>query len=160
MLMYRYILTAAFAAVLALPAFAQASDDAAHEVSVEVATVRSISVGADLGLTLAAPSAGDTDLTYTGSSTYGVITNATGDVITASVSGLPTSGLSLSATYGAPSGATGGTDVGLSAAATNVVTGVSQVSASGLSIAYTATAALDLAPGTYDLDVTYTVTAP
>ena len=75
----------------------------------------------------------------------------------ASVSGLPTSGLALSASYGAPSGATGASDVSLSSTDANAVTAISQVSASGLSIAYTATADLDLAPGTYPLDVTYTI---
>lgn len=155
--MSRLALLAALALGLAVPAGAQATADAAHTVTVEVTTVRAISVGADLTLALAAPAPGDASLRYSGSSTYGVLTNTAGDVVTASVAGLPAAGLTLQGTYGAPAPAVGLSDVVLTETEQTVVIGVSYTSEDGLSIDYEAETDLDLPPGQYDLAVTYTI---
>jgi len=157
--MFKYALLATLAVVLAFPAAAQGSPSASHSVNINVPTIRVLTLtGGDVTMSISSVETTDTELTFTGSSSYNMLTNGSDDKITAVVASVP-EGLSLTGTYAAPGSATGGTDVDLTTTATSVVTGLARQRANGQSISYTATAGLDVDPGDYTFDLTYTILA-
>jgi hypothetical protein len=152
------------AAAVALAAAALAARDASAQtatqtVSYEVTAVDQISVAGSPSLVINGATAGSALTSATASGTYAVTTNGTNRKITASIdSDMPT-GLTLTVTLGAPTGATSTGAVTLSTTDEDVVTGITEVNESGLSISYGLSAALTagvVAAG--NKTVTYTVT--
>ena len=94
-----------------------------------------------------------------GGSSYAITTNETNQKITAALDLPMPTGLSLSVMLGAPAGAASAGARTLGSSATDVVTGISAVSASALPITYamSATSAASSASGTRT--VTYTITS-
>jgi hypothetical protein len=134
-----------------------ASDTATQDVDVTVSAVNEISVGGAVALNINSASAGGNP-SGTASSTYAITTNsASSKKITAQLAAPLTSGLSLSVTLQAPSTGTSAGATVLSTSASDVVTSIEAVAASSLTIGYTATATVAVAPNTYAADVTYTV---
>ncbi len=92
------------------------------------------------------------------SSTYSITTNsATSKKITAQLTSALTAGLSLSANLQAPSTGTSAGAVVLSTTPSDAVTSIEAVAATGLTISYSATATVSVAPNTYSAEVTYTI---
>lgn len=148
---------------VALASSAGAASSATQDVDITVQSVNEISVGGTVTLTINSATAGQNP-TGTASSTYAITTNsATSKKITAQLAAPLGTGLTLSVLLQAPSGATSSgslaTPVALSSsAASDVVTSIEAVAASGLTIDYSATATVSVAPNTYSADVTYTIT--
>jgi hypothetical protein len=152
-----YKLAAAIAALLATSRLASAADTATQDVDITVQTVNEISVGSTVTLTVNSATAGGNP-TGTASSTYSITTNsAASKKITAQLAGALTSGLSLSANLQAPSTGVSAGAVTLSTTASDAVTSIEAVAATGLTIGYSATATVAVAPNTYAADVTYTI---
>lgn len=156
---------AQFASALVLAVSVLAARDASAQtatqtVSYEVTAVDQISVSGAPSLVVNAATAGNALTAATASGTYAVTTNGSDRKITASVdSNLPT-GVTLTVTLGAPTGATSAGAVTLSTTAQDVVTGISTVNESGLSIDYGLSASITagVVPAG-NRTVTYTVTA-
>ena len=156
---------AQFASALVLAVSVIAARDASAQtatqtVSYEVAAVDQISVSGSPSLVVNAATAGNALTAATASGTYAVTTNGSDRKITASIdSNLPT-GVTLTVTLGAPTGATSAGAVTLSTTAQDVVTGISTVNESGLSIDYGLSASITagVVPAG-NRTVTYTVTA-
>ncbi len=137
----------------AAPAAAQLAS-ASHNVTITVSAVDVISVSGDLTIDL-----NTVALSNTASATYDLTTNGTGRKISAALSTDYSAGLTLDVAVSAPVGS--GTSVGLvtlSPTAQDVVTGISNVSETGLAVDYTATATPSVPPGSESRQVTYTVT--
>jgi hypothetical protein len=147
---------------IALSGSAWAASSATQDVDITVQSVNEISVGSTVTLTINSATAGQNP-SGTASSTYAITTNsATSKKITAQLGAALSTGLTLSVYLQAPSGATSsGTPaapVALSnASASDVVTSIDAVAASSLTIDYTATATVAVAPNTYAAEVTYTI---
>jgi len=129
-----------------------------HTVNVEVAAISEIAITGNATLTINSATAGSDPDDATDSATYAVTTNESGVKIAAAASVNMASGVTLSVTAGAPTGATSAGDVTLSTTAANVVTGLGTVSQSGMSLGYTlaATAAAGQVAATA-VTVTYTI---
>ena len=151
------------ALLLAVVPTASAQSDT-QDVTVVVEEVNEISISNPVTLTLSASTAGGgfDDATNSGS-TYAVTTNGTGKKITAKLGAEFAAGISLRVSVAAPAGATAaGSAQALNAAtAVDLVTGLSQVSESGLGITYTASATSAASPnGAGETQtVTFTVTS-
>lgn len=156
---------AQFASVFVLAVSVLAARDASAQtatqtVSYEVAAVDQISVSGSPSLVVNAATAGNALTSATASGTYAVTTNGADRKITASIdSNLPT-GVTLTVTLGAPTGATSAGAVTLGTTAQDVVTGISTVNESGLAIDYGLSASITagVVPAG-NRTVTYTVTA-
>lgn len=153
-----------FAAAMGIAAAFAATDASAQTatqtVSYEVAAVDQISVSGSPSLVVNSATAGSALNSATASGTYAVTTNGTGRKITASIdSNMPT-GVTLTVSLGAPTGATSAGTVTLSTTAQDVVTGIATVNESGLSISYGLSAAISagVVPAG-NKTVTYTITA-
>jgi len=148
----------------AAPAFAQVNDSDAHNVTIDAPAVVSIAVGADVTISLAAPTPGS-PLEGTTTSTYAITTNMASNKISAYITGAAgySSGVRLFSQLAAPG--TGGSSAGeleLVAGAGNavdLVTGIPPTQQGGLQINYRATAPATT-PDTYNetREVTYTIT--
>lgn len=153
----RWQFLAGVAAVAATVGGARAADTATQDIDITVQAVNEITVGATVTLNINSATAGGQP-SGTASSTYSITTNsATSKKITAQLSTALTSGLTLSANLQAPST---GTSVGatpLTTTPADVVTSIEAVAATGLTIGYSATATVSVAPNTYSADVTYTI---
>lgn len=113
--------------------------------------------------TVTLPSLGETAETPSGAAAYSVITNTGAPKeIHASLDQALPSGLSLQAEVSAPEskgrGATSSGWTSLSTGEAVVVQGVQKADDSGVPIAYRASATAEVAPDTYSLTVTYTIT--
>ena len=134
-----------------------AADTATQDVDITVQAVNEISVGAAVTLNVNSATAGVSP-TGVASSTYSITTNsATSKKITAQLTSALTAGLSLSANLQAPSTGTSAGAVVLSTTASDAVTSIEAVAATGLTISYSATATVAVAPNTYTAEVTYTI---
>jgi hypothetical protein len=143
--------------VVAAGGSVQAADTATQDVDITVQAVNEISVGSAVSLTVTTATAGS-EPTGTAGSTYSITTNsATSKKITAQLGGALTSGLSLTANLQAPSTGSSAGATSLSTTAADVVTSIEAVAASGLTIGYSASATVAVAPNTYAVDVTYTI---
>lgn len=150
--------TTTFALIaLASTSFAQ-SNVASQQVSINVAEIAVIAVTGNVSMTINAATAGQAPDAATASSTYNVTTNGTNKKITAELDLAMPTGLTLSATMAAPSGASSAGKQALSATAVNLVTGITKVSGTGLSLAYEAVSTVDATPDNYARTVTYTIT--
>ena len=154
-----------FAAAFAVAAAALAARDASAQtatqtVSYEVSAVNEISVSGSPSLVISAATAGSGLTSASASGTYAITTNETDRKITAEIDSDMPSGVTLSVSLAAPSGATSTGVVTLSSTAVDVVTGVSTVNQSGLSISYGLSA--NVSAGVVSAGnrtVTYTITA-
>jgi hypothetical protein len=153
------------AATLAIAASVFAAKDASAQtatqtVSYEVAAVDQISVAGSPSLVVNSATAGNALNSATAGGTYAVTTNGTNRKITASIDTNMPSGVTLTVSLGAPTGASSAGTVTLSTTAQDVVTGITTVNESGLSIGYGLSAAITagvVAAG--NKTVTYTITA-
>jgi hypothetical protein len=148
---------AGVAAVVATVGGVHAADTATQDIDITVQAVNEITVGTTVTLNINSATAGGAP-SGTASSTYSITTNsATSKKITAQLSAALTSGLTLSANLQAPSTGTSTGDTPLSTTPSDVVTSIEAVAATGLTIGYSATATVSVAPNTYSADVTYTI---
>jgi hypothetical protein len=153
------------AATLAIAASVFAANDASAQtatqsVSYEVAAVDQISVAGSPSLVVNSATAGSALNSATASGTYAVTTNGSNRKITASIDSNMPSGVTLTVSLGAPTGATSAGTVTLSTTAQDVVTSITTVNQSGLSIGYGLSA--DITAGVVpagNKTVTYTITA-
>jgi hypothetical protein len=134
------------AAALALMTLAVAGTAGAQTpsqtINFSVAAINQVAVSGTvtLDVTTAVAGGNPTQATDNGS-TWAVTTNQSGAKISASLDSDMPAGLTLQVSLGAPAGATSVGAVTLSSASVDLVTGVSQVAASGLSMNYTLDAA-------------------
>lgn len=137
-----------------------AAQTATQTVTFQVDPINQISVTGTPSLSITAATAGSapTSVTATGA-TYAVTTNQTGAKITGQIGSAMPSGVTLSVTLGAPSGATSAGEQALTTSAVDLVTGITKLNASGLSITYglAATSAAGVITATTRV-VTYTIT--
>ncbi|NNE70001.1 MAG: hypothetical protein HKN29_06510 [Rhodothermales bacterium] len=116
-----------------------------QSVTVSVDTINELSVSGNVTLTISTATAGsapdeDTDA----ASTYAVTVNGTGKKITGSLDADYTTGITLELLLAAPTGGTA-VEKTLSTAAQDLVTGFGKVAESGLTVTYTASAAVTVA---------------
>jgi hypothetical protein len=129
-------------------------------VSYEVSAVNEISVSGSPSLVISAATAGSGLTSASASGTYAITTNETDRKITAEIDSDMPSGVTLSVSLAAPSGATSAGAVTLSSTAVDVVTGVSTVNQSGLNITYGLSATVSAGVvSAGNRTVTYTITA-
>ena len=134
---------------------------ATQTVTFSVVPVSRIAVSGTAGpivVATATPGSPPTSASMGGTS-YAITTNETNQKISAALDAPMPAGVSLAVALGAPSGASSTGSMTLTTAASDVVTGISSVSATALPIVYTlsATATAPVAPGTRT--VTYTIAA-
>jgi hypothetical protein len=150
------------AAALALVTLAVAGTAGAQTqtINFSVAAINQLALsGNTVTLNIVSAAAGSNPTQATdNASTWAVTTNQSGAKISASLNSDMPSGLTLQVSLGAPAGASSVGAVTLSSASADLVTGVSQVAASGLAMNYTldATPAAGVTSGTRT--VTYTIT--
>ena len=150
-------LTALALSTLGSTAYAQ-SNVASQQVSINVAEIAVISVTGNVSMTISSATAGQTPDAATASSSYSMTTNGSNKKITAELDVAMPTGLTLSATMAAPSGASSAGQQALTATAVNLVTGITKVRSSGLSLNYEARSTVDASPDNYSRTVTYTIT--
>ena len=150
-----------FAALLALGSIhtvaAQTSDDASHEVTIDIEEMNAITVGSDVTITLDAVTAGQAPTPKSAESTYRLTTNSTdARKVTAAISGFDQEGITLKAELTAPGAGQSAGQKTLTDEPVNLVNDISQTAGTG-SITYTAEATAQSDPGSYSQTVTYTV---
>lgn len=129
---------AALAAALGLAYSSQvcAGTTAATMATYEVTAINEIALsGAAPSLTVSAAVAGSAPTAVTSSQTYAVTTNQTAKISAALDTNMP-SGLTLTASMAAPSGATSNSAVTLTDSDHDLVTGITGLNASGLQLTY------------------------
>ena len=155
-------LTLLGAALIALGVTAYAGPTATQTVTYEVSAINELSVSAaTASLTVNSATAGSAPSAVTDSTTtYAVTTNETNRKITGSINSNMGSGVTLSVTLGAPTGATSTGKQALSTVAADLVTGISALNETGKSITYelAATTAAGVVPSATKT-VTLTITA-
>lgn len=131
-------LRASLVAVLAAASSAFASDTATQTVTFSVSAINEISVSGNPGaLTVSAATAGSAPTPVSNSSTsYAVTTNEEGRKITAEIDEAMPTGVTLTASLAAPTGATSAGAVALTAVAQDAVTGISTLNEGGKTITY------------------------
>lgn len=150
--------------IFGLGSVAWAASSDTQTVTYEVSAINEISVSADtVSLTISTATAGsEPDPATDNSTTYNITTNGTGMKITGAIDSAMPTGLTLEVNLAAPTGATGGTDVDISSAtetsAADLVTGITQVAEDNLTITYTLSATVEVAPTSGSKTVTFTVT--
>jgi hypothetical protein len=153
-------LAALVAALLSSTAFG--GPTATQTVTYEVAAINELSVSAaTASLTVNAATAGGAPNAVThATTTYAITTNESNRKITGALNSNMPSGVTLSATLAAPTGATSGGKMSLSTTAADLVTGISTLNESGKTITYelSATAAAGVVPSATKT-VTLTITA-
>jgi hypothetical protein len=133
---------------------------ATQTVTFQVDAINQIAVTGSPTLEISTAVAGSAPTSVTSSgNTWAVTTNQTGAKITGSIASNMPAGLTLSATLGAPAGATSAGIKALSAVATDLVTSITKLNASALALTYQldATAAAGVVTSSTRL-VTYTIT--
>jgi len=134
-----------------------AADSATQDVDITVQSVNEISVGTAVTLNVNSATAGVNPTGLVGS-TYSITTNSTASKkITAQLAGALSGGLALSVNLQAPSTGTSAGTTLLSTSPVDVVNSIEAVTASGLTISYSATATVAVAPNSYVAEVTYTI---
>jgi hypothetical protein len=146
---------------LTLPAHAQSSDQASHDVSITVQEINAISVSGNVEIVLDAAQPGEAPTPKTATSSYALTTNSTQNrKITGVLSSSYDGNIQLAANLTAPqTGQSTGKTTLESGTAKDLVTDIAPTSEKNLNITYTASASASDAPGTYTQTVTYTVTA-
>ena len=120
------------------PNQAVAGSSATQTVTYEVQAINELAVsGSSASLTVNAATAGSapTSVTDTGT-TYAITTNETNRKITGSINTSMPSGVTLSVTLGAPTGASSAGKQALDTTAVELVSGISTLNESGKSISY------------------------
>jgi hypothetical protein len=148
-------------AALALTASASiaGAQTGTQTVTFAVAAINQLSFTGTPSLTINAATAGSAPTSVSTSTlTYAITTNESDKKIRASLDTDMPTGVTLKANMAAPSGALSASDQALSATAVNLVTGITQLNASGLSLTYTleATAGAGVVAST-TRTVTYTI---
>lgn len=145
---------------MALTGPAHAAATATTTATFEVDAINEIALtGAPPVLTINAAAAGVAPTPVTATQTYAITTNQTAK-ISASIDTVMPDGLVLTASMAAPTGATSNNAVALTTAAQDLVTGITNVSQTGLLLTYglSATAAVGVTASS-TRTITYTVTA-
>ncbi|MBV9110969.1 MAG: hypothetical protein JO306_16290 [Gemmatimonadetes bacterium] len=147
-------------ALVALTAAKSHAQSNTQDVSLEVQAINQISFTGSPSLVISTATAGSAPTSATANATYAITTNESNKKVTAQIDTDVPTGVTLSASLAAPSGATSAGAVSLSTVAQDVVTSISNVNASGLNVTYTlsATAAAGVVPST-TRTVTYTIVA-
>jgi hypothetical protein len=133
---------------------------ATQTVTFQVDAINQVGVTGTPTLDISTATAGSAPTSVTSATnTWAVTTNQTGAKITGSIASNMPAGLTLSATLGAPTGATSAGIKSLSTVAVDLVTGITKLNASGLSLTYQldATAAAGVVVSTTRV-VTFTIT--
>ncbi len=133
---------------------------ATQTVTFQVSAINQVAVTGSPSLVINSASAGSAPTSVTAAgNTWSVTTNQSGAKITASIPSAMPTGLTLSASLAAPAGATTAGLKALSTVATDMVTGITKLNASGLSLSYQldATAAAGVVASATRV-VTYTIT--
>ncbi|MEI9894765.1 MAG: hypothetical protein WDN28_12980 [Chthoniobacter sp.] len=150
------------AGILSLSQNAFAGNTAEQVVTYEVQAINELSVSAGTAtLTVNSATAGSAPNVATDTTTsYAITTNETNRKITGALSANMPTGVVLSATLAAPTGATSGGKLALSTTAADLVTGVATLNESGKGISYelSATSAAGVVPSATKT-VTLTITA-
>jgi hypothetical protein len=128
--------------VAAVAATARAQETATQTVTYSVSAISEIEVSGDPGALAVTSASGGTFTDATdASTTYNVSTNTTGAKITAAINTAMPAGLTLKVNLTAPTGGTSAGAITLGTTDVDAVTGITQVSESGKTIAYTLSAA-------------------
>jgi len=147
-------------AIVALSAGTAAAQQTTQDVAFEVQAINKIAFTGSPSLVISTATAGSAPTSATANATYAITTNESDRKITAEIdSDLPT-GVALSVSLAAPSGASSAGAVQLGTTAQDVVTGISTANASGLGVTYSLSATA--AAGVVAADsrtVTYTIIA-
>ena len=146
--------------LVAVAATSAAAQTATQTVTFQVDAINQVGVTGSPTLDINAAVAGNAPTSVTSAgNTWAVTCNQTGAKITASIGSAMPAGVTLSATLGAPAGATSAGIKSLSTAAADMVTGITKLNASGLTLTYQldATAAAGVITSTTRV-VTYTIT--
>ncbi|HEX2091901.1 MAG TPA: hypothetical protein VHG28_05830 [Longimicrobiaceae bacterium] len=128
--------TAAIALLVPALASTAAAQNGTQSVGYEVQAINQISITGSPSLVISTATAGSAPTSVTGSGSYAITTNQTNKKVTAQIDSNMPSGVTLSVTLAAPSGATSAGAVTLSTTPVNAVTGISTVNQSGLSVSY------------------------
>jgi hypothetical protein len=158
MKLIRYVAPAL--ALVAAAAADASAQSATQDVEFEVEAISELAFTGTPSLVISAGTAGNAPTSVTANASYAITTNETGRKITAQLSADMPSGVTLSVSLAAPSGAASAGSVSLGTVANDVVTGISKVNAAGLNVTYTlsATAAAGVV-GNESRTVTYTILA-
>ena len=146
--------------IVAVAATSAAAQTATQTVTFQVDAINQVGVTGSPTLDINAAVAGNAPTSVTSAgNTWAVTCNQTGAKITASIGVAMPAGVTLSATLGAPAGATSAGIKSLSTAAADMVTGITKLNASALALTYQldATAAAGVITSTTRV-VTYTIT--
>lgn len=157
-LMLQRLLTSLVWLLVAAGIGLQAATTATATVSFTISSINSISVsGSPASLNISSATAGSQPSNAVdASTTYSVTTNNSNkSIIVSSASNFPTN-TTLNIGLQAPSGATS-TPQNVSTVSSTLVTGITQLVASGLTITYTFTATVAAAQATSAIVVTYTI---
>ena len=149
----------AAAAVLGSAIGVNAGPSATQDVSFTVAAINEISVSGTPSLTVNSATAGSAPTAVTANATYAITTNESNRKITGAINSAMPSGLTLSATLGAPSGASSAGKQPLGTTAVDLVTGISTLNETGKSITYELEATSAAQPQSGTRTVTLTITA-
>ncbi|HEX8246001.1 MAG TPA: hypothetical protein VF541_20975 [Longimicrobium sp.] len=147
------------AALVALTAGRAAAQGPTQEVTMQVDAINQLAFFGTPSLVISTATAGSAPTSVTANATYSITTNESSRKITAQLNADTPTGVTLSATLAAPSGASSTGAVALEHnEAHDVVRGIAKVSASGLNVTYTlsATAAAGVVLPTQRI-VTYTI---
>lgn len=136
-----------------------ASNTATATVNYSVGSVNAISVSGNPGALNITTAVAGSALTNAAdaTTTYSLTTNNSNKTIVGALSSNLESGLTLTANLTAPTGATSAGAVSLSTTSANLVTGITQLNATGLAITYTLSATLAAAQVSTNTTVTYTI---
>ena len=146
--------------IVAVAATSAAAQTATQTVTFQVDAINQVGVTGSPTLDINAAVAGNAPTSVTSAgNTWAVTCNQTGAKITESINSAMPAGVTLSATLGAPAGATSAGIKSLSTAAADMVTGITKLNASALVLTYQldATAAAGVITSTTRV-VTYTIT--
>jgi len=146
--------------IVAVAATSASAQTATQTVTFQVDAINQVGVTGAPTLDVATAVAGNAPTSVTSAgNTWAVTCNQTGAKITASIASAMPVGLTLSATLGAPAGATSAGIKALGTAAVDMVTGITKLNASALALTYQldATAAAGVITSTTRV-VTYTIT--
>ena len=155
--MKRFFAIALIATAFTANAFAQ-SNVASQQVTINVSEIAVIAIQGNVSMNINSATAGQAPDAATTSSSYAVSTNGSQKKISAALDVNMPSGLTLSATMAAPSGASSAGKQALTSSAVDLVTNITRVRGTGLSLDYEAAATVDAVPDSYVRTVTYTIT--
>jgi hypothetical protein len=149
------------AVVFAASARSACAQTAGHDVTIAVSAINEMTISAPSNsLVINSATAGSAPTSATATATYAITTNDSIKKITAQINADMPTGVTLTASLAAPTGASSAGAVALSTVPQAVVTGITKLNESGLSINYvlSATLAAGVVPeGTKT--VTYTIAA-